>query len=101
MVRDYVIEAHVYALVDHLPVYRLWVDGELMCERTYWIDANTHFIKEQIIVELEDSLPHTLELERVTGTLWIGMVSIIDVEHGRTIQEHILGETNTLTFRLS
>lgn len=76
------IKAEIHALWVKMPIYRLRVDGELMCERTFWPNPEKLYIEENIIVELSSG-KHKIVLEQVDPTLgkvWINHAKIIDVE---------------------
>ena len=46
------------------PTYRIYVDGDLITERTYLWNNNHEYVREHIIVYLEPG-NHTLKLEKV------------------------------------
>jgi hypothetical protein len=48
------------------PSYRVWLDRELMTERTWIWPVYDFFIQEQIIVNLEPG-PHILRVENISG----------------------------------
>ena len=77
-----------------LPIYRVWLDEELMCERTFWPNPERHFIIETMIVELEDGGRSKLRFELVDPTLgkaWMERVVITDVEREQMVQDHGIG----------
>lgn len=83
MLKEITIEADVYAVWEKLPIYRIWVDDELMCERTFWIDPQKYFIREAIHVEIEPG-PHALTIEQVDqrlGKVFIKKLKIIDEQN--------------------
>lgn len=52
------------------PVYRLYVDKELLTERTFVWPGNEQYIKEHVIVELDPGT-HSIEVEQygTNGTI--------------------------------
>jgi hypothetical protein len=48
------------------PAYRLYVNDELLTERTYIWDNSEQYVKEHIVVNLESGV-HTLRLEPVAS----------------------------------
>jgi hypothetical protein len=74
------INAEVYAYYENKPiVYRIWVDNHLHNEREYWVDCVSHFIEEEIYVELEVGV-HELTIEKVkpvgSGKLWFENITV-------------------------
>ena len=75
------IEADVYATWIEEPIYRIWINGELICERTFWPNPNELYIREMISVELPTG-DHHLSLEQLDltrGRIWINELRITDV----------------------
>lgn len=64
MVREYSLTFTVEAEPNGRPVYRIWVDDELMCEREFWLDPNEFYINEQTVLDLEEGR-HVAKLELV------------------------------------
>lgn len=74
------INAEVYAYYEHKPItYRIWINDQLYNEREYWVDCISHYIEEEISVELEVGL-HELTIEKVKpvglGKLWFGNITV-------------------------
>lgn len=55
------------AYIGKPPVYRVYVDSELLTERTFTWDSQTQYIKEHIQVNLSPGV-HWLTLEQVDET---------------------------------
>lgn len=55
---------------DKPPVYRLYVDNDLLTERTFVWPGNESYIKEHIIVDLEPGL-HSVQVQQqdTNGTI--------------------------------
>lgn len=68
MAKEYKLEADISATWIGIPVYRLWVDGELMCERSFWPNPDKHIIRETMVVLLEQG-EHEMMLEQVDASL--------------------------------
>lgn len=84
MAKEYKLEADISARWIGIPVYRLWVDGELMCERSFWPNPDKHIIRETMMVELEDG-QHEMVLESVDaslGSTWMDKLLVTDIEAG-------------------
>jgi len=84
MVKEYKLEADISSKWIGIPVYRLWVNGELMCERSFWPNPDKHVIRETVIVGL-DSGQHEMVLENVDASLghsWIKQLLVKDMEAG-------------------
>ena len=82
MTKEYLIQADVHAIWIKIPIYRVWINGELMCERTYWPNPEKLYIQENMIVELSPGT-HKVELEQVDPTLgkiWIDKIIVTDIE---------------------
>jgi len=67
MVREYALAFMVEAEPNGRPVYRIWVDGELLCEREFWLDPNEFYISEQTVLDLEEGR-HIAKLELVNNS---------------------------------
>lgn len=68
------------------PVYRLWLDNELMCERTFWPDGSMLYIDETCYVDLEPG-NHRAIFEIIgtgNGRCEVIKLSIDDVVNGKT-----------------
>ena len=73
MTEDYKIELDLKAIWIKIPRYRIWTDGELMLERTYWPDPDQFYITENMIVSLNQG-KHEIILERIDpneGKVWV------------------------------
>ena len=73
------------------PVYRIWVDDELLCERTFWPDPTIFYISEHTVLELTEGR-HTARLELVihsTGTCSAKKIKITDLANNSS-SEHVL-----------
>jgi hypothetical protein len=64
---------------DKPPVYRVYVDGDLLTERTFIFEGNKNYIKEHMILELDPG-EHYVEV----------------VKFGTIIEKNILIEGSTL-----
>lgn len=87
------INAEVYAYYEHKPiVYRIWIDNQLYTEREYWVDCISHFIEEEMYVDLEVGL-HELTIEKVKpdglGKLWFENIAVQFNEHVYNIMSKI------------
>jgi len=66
--REVSITVDVFAqYTDIQPVYRIYVDDDLMTERTYIWDNKEQYVRENIIVFLDSGL-HTFKIEKVSKT---------------------------------
>lgn len=93
MTKDYKIEVRVNAVHIRLPIYRIWLDEELMCERTFWPNPERFFINETLMVALPPG-PYKLRFELVDpalGSAWMERVAITDIEKEHTVQDHGIG----------
>ena len=75
---DMSLEVDIKARWQGIPSYRIWVDNELMCERSFWVDPETFIIREMIYVVLEPG-DHILRLEQIDqsmGKVWMDRVII-------------------------
>ena len=80
------IKADIKAVWMKLPIYRIWIDDELMCERTFWLNPDEFLIQEDIFVEVDEG-QHQLILESVDpnlGKVWMDKVSITDTSSNAT-----------------
>jgi hypothetical protein len=81
MAKDYKLEADIASKWIGIPVYRLWIDGELICERSFWPNPDKHIIRETVIVALEDG-QHEMILEQVDaslGSTWADKLLVTDL----------------------
>ena len=61
-----IITFNLYCKWEHIPpVYRLYFDDELMTERSYIWDNETHFLQERVPVMADPSHPHKITIEQV------------------------------------
>jgi len=84
MAKEYKLEADISARWIGIPVYRLWVDGELMCERSFWPNPDKQIIRETVIVALDQG-DHMMKLEQVDASLgksWVKKLLVTDLEEG-------------------
>ena len=84
MVKEYKLEADISSKWIGIPIYRLWVDGELMCERSFWPNPDKHVIRETVVLALTEG-DHMLKLEQVDASLgksWVKKLLITDIEAG-------------------
>lgn len=77
---DIKINAEVYAYYENKPiVYRIWVNDQLYNEREFWVDCISHFIEEEVIVDLDVGM-HELTIEKVKpdglGKLWFENITV-------------------------
>lgn len=82
MADRYYINALLECQPGRMPIYRVWVDNELMCERTFWLDSSKFYIDEMIYVEL-DAGNHAIKLELVDpslGRVWIKRMVITNLD---------------------
>lgn len=89
--KEYALAFLIEAEPGGRPVYRIWVDNELMCERTFWMDAATNYISEQTVVELEEGR-HFARLELVThstGTCCARKIKVTDLLNNSTAEHTI------------
>jgi hypothetical protein len=49
------------------PVYRVFVDDELLTERTFLWGGSSIFIREHMEVNLKPDVTHTLKVEKISG----------------------------------
>ena len=94
MTKDYQIQIAINATHIRYPVYRIWIDQELMCERTFWPDPQKFFINETLILALDEGEQINLQLELVDssmGNVWMERVIITDVEQGQMTHDYGLG----------
>lgn len=92
--KDYFIDIDMHAVWKKLPVYRIWVNNELMCERTFWPNPETYVIRERLTLGLEPG-EYKLTIEQVDpslGKVWAKHIQIIDVDEDRMIQDHVPGD---------
>ena len=74
--RQYEITVDVYAhWGDKPPVYRIYVDDELLTERTFIWSGNEQFIREHIIVELESGL-HNVEVRPLASNTFTSKLKL-------------------------
>ena len=106
MSKDYIIEAIINAIHLRLPFYRIWIDGELMCERTFWPNAQQFNIHEIMYVSLAAG-QHTYKFEPIDPTLgkvWTESIEVRVAEDNRTLLTHgmhkIEDTTQEFTFRV-
>jgi len=81
MAKEYKLEADISAVWIGIPAYRIWVDGELMCERSFWPDPDKNIIRETVVLALEDG-EHEMVLEQVDaglGSSWVDKILITDL----------------------
>ena len=81
MAKEYKLEADISSKWIGIPIYRLWLDGELICERSFWPNPDKHIIRETVIVELEDG-QHEMILEQVDASLgssWADKLLVTDL----------------------
>lgn len=65
--KECVITVDVYAhWIDKAPVYRVFVDDDLLTERDFIWPGREIFVCENVIVMLEPG-PHELKVEQVSG----------------------------------
>lgn len=90
--------------INGMPSYRLWVDHELICERTFWPNPSKYCIKENFTVAVKQG-KHKLILEQINldyGTVIMNSVSINKLENNtETFHKIAADEFNknqTLTF---
>lgn len=91
MSKDYQIQILINAIHISHPVYRIWIDKELMCERTFWPDPQKYLINETLIVALEKDQQIILQFELVDSTLgnaWMERVIITDAEQGQMTHDY-------------
>lgn len=89
-VKDYVIQATINAIHSHTPSYRIWIDGELMCERTFWPDPRLYLIRETMHVLLDYTThAYRFELTNPThGIAWTHDITIIDEKSNQKLLYH-------------
>jgi hypothetical protein len=51
---------------EHDPVYRIFLDDQLIVERRFWPDAPDYFIQEQITLQ-DDDAEHSIWVKNVFG----------------------------------
>lgn len=64
--------------VGYAPAYRLFIDGDLITERTYIWDNQSSFVREHVSVDLESGT-HCIKLEPVVVLGMQAMFSIKQV----------------------
>ena len=97
MIKDYQIQILVNATHIRHPIYRIWIDNELMCERTFWPDPLKFYINETLIVALNKGEQIALRFESVNSTLgnaWMERVIVTDVEQGQMTHDYGFNQTN-------
>ena len=79
------------------PVYRLYIDSELMCERSWW-ERDRVYIKEHIYINIDSNKPCCIFLDQsYSGRIKL-KISNLDV---LTHQFQILNsDSNSITFRI-
>lgn len=64
--QNYKITFNLYCKWQHTPpAYRLYFDDELMTERSYIWDNETHFLQECVPVWADPSITHKITIEQV------------------------------------
>lgn len=105
MTTDINIEIDVRARwINGIPAYRIWVDDELICERSFWPNPEKFLIRENFVVKVEQG-KHELKLEQIdtqSGMVIMHKVDIVNLEN-KTASAHRLsqqesGKFQTLTF---
>ena len=62
----YVIEFYLYCEWEDLPpTYRVYLNDELMTERTYIWHNDSHVLQERVPVMVEDGTPLNIKIEQV------------------------------------
>lgn len=59
-------DIHLEGIPQESPKYRVYVDSDLLVERTFLWDNNKNFIQENLVLVVEPGA-HTLKIERVPG----------------------------------
>jgi hypothetical protein len=58
------ITADIYSSVNNV-VYRLYVDNDLMTERTFIWPIWKNYIEEHIVLQVEEDVPHCIRVESI------------------------------------
>lgn len=71
------VTADVYSTIQHAP-YRVYVDNTLMTERTFIWETNKNYIREHIVIQVEEGTEHTVKAEslKVNGAISIKNVTL-------------------------
>lgn len=88
---------------DENPVYRIWLDGCLIVERSYWPDVDSHYIQEQLSF-IDDDQEHCLQLEQVSssGSVKIKSIKTHDGDTLESLDDSVCAvkiDNNTVSFK--
>ena len=82
MAKFYHLEIRIENDHGHHPDYRLWIDGELMCERTFWLEGDKFYIDENCAVKLTEGKHRAILelLRRKPGRCQVLRLIVNDIE---------------------
>lgn len=81
-------------IVSELPKYRIYVDNDLLVERTFVWEWNKNFIQENLIINVESGI-HTLKIEKIPNYVKI-LVQNCFVDENPFIINETLEQTFTV-----
>jgi len=83
------VTADVYSTIENV-VYRIYVDNVLMTERTFIWKIKETYIRENIVIQVEEGTEHTVRVEtcKIPGAVSIKNVTL----DGKTVNSTFVVE---------
>ena len=86
------------------PVYRIFLDGQLIVERRFWPETPDFYIQEQLTLSNSDGSTHSVKIKNVftdRGEIFLHDVSFFDGDNRNTIViDHSFDSETEFTFVL-
>jgi hypothetical protein len=90
-------------VADPPPVYRIFLDQQLVVERRFWPETPDYYIQEQLTLT-NDNTKHTINIKNVLidrGEIFVHDVNFFNGEDRQTVQvEYEFDNENQFTFVL-
>ena len=91
-------------VADPHPVYRIFLDGQLVVERRFWPETPDYYIQEQLTLT-DDNNSHNIKIKNIfqeRGEIFVHDISFFNGEDRQPIQiEHKFDSENQFTFVLT
>ena len=81
--------------------YRIYIDSELLAERV-WTWGNNHYIKENLFIEIDKNNEHSISIEPLFCTDYLGISIAIRMKNIHVSKSNIINQSkNNVTFKLA